>query len=531
MLKRNLQSLYDFFYGNNVFLINSPTTVAYNVYMDSIEIWSDEGMLDLVALTYKEQNILLDNNPDGSIIPATRKGKDCFVTLKRNTGPLPKLNGYILPDIGKFDGLICQIYKPEYKKLYDEQILHNAPPPHTKDYDKGILDDTLQRLHDLPYILAKKGIKLSTTDHIAVDFRTGEILFDPSDFITRNRNSILGVADIITYINQRMPKGYDYKFKPYPDMKQTLCLYDVPEIDKSVPENRIKELIKNTEEFDVIMCLISLGKIGEVELIKKYNNARNNEMIDGYDLEAIYLSERLPYARNTLDFKIKDVYTYQRDYMEERYRLAGTRERTETIPPDDMEFQYLFEGMEPRYGTRNELAKRIGNNYYLPIYRSREGFTKQEIKKIPALELTEETIMMLRLYVTINGIEFRSRDLRVFYGTLFYSIVEYQSRSTSIIDMPYLTQSDLESMRDFLNGRIMLETFYYGLSDQAYEYLSGRATLLEFSEIRPVRDDFNNSFRFGLPLREVVRILATYVHFPDKHILARELSIFKDVET
>ena len=145
-----------------------------------------------------------------------------------------------------------------------------------------------------------------------------------------------------------------------------------------------------------------------------------------------------------------------------------------------------MDGVEFITGTRNKLAKTKGVSYYDAIY----GVDADE-------RLLGHLTFIQRDRVTINGIEFKKEELRPFYATLFYNIVAYSSQTEDRLEIPYISVKDLRLMKEFVKGRLMLEALYYQLSDEGYKYLSGQATILEFSEIQEVRNVFNAFFSFG----------------------------------
>jgi len=512
MLSNNLSAILTYFKSNVPFLIEQKVGGFIETNTPERNAWlENSGTLDLMALTYKDENLttsdLLPDTSHAGMNLATNRGQPCLLDMEvqMEIAPCPKLDGYIVPKLGKFRGVVCQIHRVEDEQtVLEHPFFSNAL---LTDHKVELLDNIFQRLYDLPHILGMKGIFLESVDNIRVNLQNGDIIVDPrhlSDIVQISRGDIDSKCrEIEDHLNRLRPKDYVLKLKPHPEMKRSLCFYDVPDLSKVTPVQSKQRIINILDLFsfpDLLMCLLSMGKINELDLIGKYSTSRlirdggslnqgdNNAIADTRLVAINYLSKQLPYIRANIDGVLREdnLYTYQAEYTKERYKLAGTEERTELIYPDELEFKYFLDDVEYITGTRNKLAKAKGTTYYDPIYGSKIDDS-----------LIARLSFMQRNKVVVNGIEFKKEELRPFYGSLFYDIVAYSSKDEDKLDIPYLSIKDLGLIKDFVKGMLMLEALYYQLSDKGYEYLSGQGTLLEFSEIRIVRNVFNNIFSFG----------------------------------
>jgi len=512
MLSNNLSAILTYFKAGEAYSINQQKVRIYVDDDTRRNAWlKSSGTLDLIALTFKDINIatsdILPTFSANRTQVATNRGEPCLLVMSVIFEPniCPKLQGYIVPRLGKFRGAICHIHNIEDEatliwfsrgKLgfsFEKKLIPG-------EYDPDLLQDIFQRLYDLPYILEMKSIKLNDIDDIKVNTLTGDIILDPSDFVDETIFSPDDIEINSEVMRQHLrtvdPGGYISKLKPHPELKKSVCLYDLPEISKSISKERIKYLVSRYSGDDEVMCLISIGKADELELVANFSSSvvmtgdsrdANQELTSATNLFVNYLSPQLPYNRYDIDgLPDDDPYTYQARYAEKRYASAGTREQTEILNPEELGFKYFLEGVEFITGTRNKLAKTKGVSYYDAIY----GVDANE-------RLLGHLTFVQRDRVTINGIEFKKEELRPFYATLFYDIVAYTSQTEDRLEIPYVSVKDLRLMKEFVKGRLMLEALYYQLSDEGYKYLSGQGTLLEYSEIQEVRNSFNSFFSFG----------------------------------
>jgi len=118
---------------------------------------------------------------------------------------------------------------------------------------------------------------------------------------------------------------------------------------------------------------------------------------------------------------------------------------------------------------------------------------------------------LLHTYININGVCFRSDDLRLFYNTFLYDTlvntqhVEFKSSDTSkvrYLHLPNMSLKDMTLMRDLFMGRVPILFFYQNISNYAFEQLSGKRTLLELYDLLHARYYMDMSYKIGLTLRQ-----------------------------
>lgn len=104
--------------------------------------------------------------------------------------------------------------------------------------------------------------------------------------------------------------------------------------------------------------------------------------------------------------------------------------------------------------------------------------------------------------IKINGIEFKSSDLRLFYGSWLYNTLVNTGESNIV--MPKFGVFWLRMLRDIFNGLDNLLNFYIRCPLYVYSILSGDRTLLDIFDLKVVRRLICSQFRFGIPLREQI---------------------------
>lgn len=92
----------------------------------------------------------------------------------------------------------------------------------------------------------------------------------------------------------------------------------------------------------------------------------------------------------------------------------------------------------------------------------------------------------------------------IFYNTPFYNAISFSSGDYNIQEFPYLNTQDKELIDAFLRGLIMPMTYYAGLSDQAFEVLSGPGSFLDLYENLEARKWIDLSFILGTNPEEYI---------------------------
>lgn len=475
MLKRNLQAIYESNNRTREKFIPSEATNKIALNTDYVD-WHS-GISDLVCQTYSDKNLILGGR--GDYKEGCNRGRYVIVKVRPSSKfarPIPKLEGYVTPRGGLYNGKVCYIWPPEYSSDL------SMPFPMDEIFASSTVSPELrQKVYDLEWVLQHHGLSTESDPIISTYFNA--VLVDPDNI----NFSIFNTEHIEAYDSVIRQKSPGIEFKSHPVLERRVTHYELPEITES--KEKVNDILVRTPSSDEIMCLISAGKTAQLEQILKYTS----DSIDSEIMFQTCVSNTLPFNRlniyHLLDPTDESIYTYQHDYNEDLYRQAGTRKLTELVPYDEQEFELLFKGMRNKEVNRNRLSKDKPLRYY---YDYDELLVDGDLLKV-----LQPNPKIQPKYVSINGIDFLSGDLTIFCNTLFYNIVEYQSRSTSQIEMPYLTINDLYLLRDYLKGRIMLGVLYRDLSTRGYEYLSGKNSLLEMSELYGVRYAIDSAFSFG----------------------------------
>lgn len=176
-------------------------------------------------------------------------------------------------------------------------------------------------------------------------------------------------------------------------------------------------------------------------------------------------------------------------YMEISYWNLRRAKIITTRPPPVGAFQYkdnwyIWDKPEAEY--EGDDAFNYRDMIYLPI-------EQEEKLDVPKLNSR---------WIKINGIQFKSSDLRLFYNTYLYDTLVNTGESE--IELPNLPLKDLRLLRDVFTGIVSLLYFYENCSKYAYELLSGKRTMLDIFDLKVARRLICSQFRFGIPLREQI---------------------------
>ena len=275
--------------------------------------------------------------------------------------------------------------------------------------------------------------------------------------------------------------------------------YDIPEW-KPISEDEIKqatEVLSIWPEFyssdyhgtfyrilDNLMALICFGHVQELHAQLTKEGFEIDKLINiVMTLSAKYYTQvqynRYPldeqatrYADENLptDYLTRPNY-YRKEYNEFRYE--DTKQVHPTIPADDP-FYYLSDIYDIK--MTDGVPK---------VLQFRPDEYSLNVPLIPGT-------------VIINGIEFKSNDLRLFYNTQLYDLVfSLIQTGQSNIQIPYISLKDLKLMRDLLQGRIMPQTFTDELSSQGIVFLGGDRTFYQLTESADTLSALNSIFSFG----------------------------------
>jgi len=311
--------------------------------------------------------------------------------------------------------------------------------------------------------------------------------------------------------------------KEYDDAKFLLgfkdkTLADNPDYNPEFSGFLVGDYYSNT--IDDLMNLICLGKASELRIA--YDNVIAGADYSPLDILAESMPQvldkyymQLPYKRMSLrqltnssntEFKIesveKDPNAYQAFYNS--VRIKPYTKFYPTNPPLDMIYSLLdlYNMSDLKYTDAPTDLKKWG------LTRDENPGMSVQGTGAPVRHIEEDSLQVAQLTgkIRVNGIEFHLEDLRMFYNTQFYDlIVSLTTFTTEInkdIDLPYIRLADLRLVRDFLSGRIMIQTLTDNLSSQGIKFLSGSRSLLQLSELNLIRLMLNSIFSFGVPFRQ-----------------------------
>jgi len=201
---------------------------------------------------------------------------------------------------------------------------------------------------------------------------------------------------------------------------------------------------------------------------------------------------------------IQEVRLYLINYLEIRYRLVYIdRDWSYTEANPGLGTANIYNV----HATLNEPSRIIAltnhKNFYITKGTEKEN---EELKKIFVIaeEEAELQIPFLKYkYIYINGVAFKSMDLRLFYNSFIYDTLLRTGESEIII--PNLSVQDLRLLRDTLTGRTSFLYFFQHISTYAYLQLSGERTLIDLFEFLPARYFIDLTFEIGKSLLESIQ--------------------------
>lgn len=114
-------------------------------------------------------------------------------------------------------------------------------------------------------------------------------------------------------------------------------------------------------------------------------------------------------------------------------------------------------------------------------------------------EMDLEVPKLKHKYVHINGICFKSSDLRLFYNTHFYDLLV--NTQVGEIELHLMSLDDLKLMKDMLAGRISFLYFYTNISDYTFAQLMAEHSLIDLFELLQARWFMLKDYSIGLPFK------------------------------
>lgn len=198
-----------------------------------------------------------------------------------------------------------------------------------------------------------------------------------------------------------------------------------------------------------------------------------------------------PYSQlYELIYRYRSLYGWKEDVVMSDVTLQDAKNRVDAL---------LFpKGIVPEFSPDNSGAyhARIEGHHGYEIIPLKAKLGYQPIVQEEPLVIPHITSR----FVTINGIEFHSSDLKLFYNTRLLELVELSSN----INFPLVPLQDLKLLKDVLNGILSLPYFYKHISQYTYELLSGPHTLLDLYDLLPARYIINEAFIPGAKLIDQV---------------------------
>lgn len=221
----------------------------------------------------------------------------------------------------------------------------------------------------------------------------------------------------------------------------------------------------------------SEGLDGAPEYLGEYNTF--DEVYDAIQKQLIRERDSVPGSVIT---KLDEVYNKEREYDLKDNELIAFK-------------------VEPR--LKGAIVFAIGERQNL--WYALKG-TWEDQDSIPVifqeLEYEEELKVPFSSYrlVTVNGITFDSRDLRLFYNTFLFDTITATGEQT--LELPNLSLRDLKLLRDMLKGRLSFLYFYQNISQYGYAQLSSKRTMLDLYDLKWARYYIDKAFKIGLPFRQ-----------------------------
>lgn len=407
-----------------------------------------------------------------------------------------------------------------------------------------LFQQALDVTHELNELQLKCPEETLFGSHILFAFKDGkaQLLLDPSNLkfdIKKNMSDAHELYDAYDIVIHKMSARPPVDLSVDYDTSQTGALalqggeskevvsYDLPEwkARSKDEEEKIKKLLQVAVKFvndntadpgvnwrvidnyhnalDKLMALICFGHGEEIyDSVAPETKDRDiylenlNETV--YELGVKYYKQ-IPYDRINLgdlsryfyrsnassytvfaDLNLTDPNLYERTYRLERAKNTAFTQFHPTNPPEDP--MYTLEG----------IYKVSPESKYVDFNKKRDEYELQ-VEPIP------HTI------VRINGIQFRSADLRIFYNTQFYDLVSFISKESSNVEIKYVSLKDLKLVRDLLEGRIMVQTFRDSLSPQGVVFFGGDRTFYQLSQATLPLLSLNSVFSFGKRFTEQLR--------------------------
>lgn len=150
-----------------------------------------------------------------------------------------------------------------------------------------------------------------------------------------------------------------------------------------------------------------------------------------------------------------------------------------------------------------ESSRRMAELVLLDINNRRQEYAwdvslTAEYPKYTVDSSTLEVPKLQQRYVSINGVSFKTSDLRLFYNTWLYDTLVKTGEKDIVL--PNISIDDLKLLRDVLTGNASMLYVYHRLSDYTYRLISGDRTMFDVYDGLGFRHLIDMGYDIGLPL-------------------------------
>ena len=486
----------------------------------------DDAILHLTCLTFPDFNVVpmengvyLEHARD--MIPIAVRGETGLIRTYYNSKQLPP--SPVLDSV--ITGVRCQYYKsladvgfifPFFEDVveFDALGIQHVPGNDNKlnDFAQAML---LKHGDGLREALAKclaatrklQGLNLYVRERVTADdieigsnflLATGpdaklQVLMNPVNLEFRKdpRMELTNAETLDMYISNIFP---DAELDLSSIIEDQVVNYDLPEWKGDSPQHVSKllsifpgshksgKLVSQRHLLDYViggtldrlMCLICFGYAEEVQA--------NSQIELRLNVDKCFFThfKQIPYDRMAISqlihlHELQYKQLYDPNEYRELYRQLTCKDMCKThptLPPEDP-FYFLGDICEVKAEQLHATPPKTSD---YPLHVDSIAFTR----------------------IKINGVEFKSDDLKLFYNTQFYDLVTCLTKTgQQDISISYIRIADLIIIKDLLEGRIMAQTFRRELSPQGVVFFGGDRTFYQLTQYATSLLVINSVFSFG----------------------------------
>jgi len=508
----------------------------------------DNGIWDLVANNFPEHNVIPMDvygyyEYAKFLIPICIKGKSAMINIYNDAS-------IVAPSVILDNVTTGQLYLSSSNKLgfvfpYFENMISFSNVVHEVNWDSsakarkyfsqiadGDLSDIFKACVRATYELNYLG--LTTTESYGNSFYFGansdekvQILLDPCylRFVGRDNIGPIDVDEMLTKISNMWGKIDFDSTSPSvkgskPPQLHEVVNYDLPEW-KAKTETEAKNVIYLISTFltfysvggvdglivmDRLMCLICFGYVEE--LVFEFRTEKDgtlpldtniDQLFDVINTKFLEHINQMPYDRISLD-------DLNNGYPVEKKDLQ-----------DPNSYRKLYDSLMYNETAESHATLAPGGKFYRleEMYDVEDCEIDGPVTKVDEYPLDVYFIAFAN--IIINGMNFRSSDLIIFYNTQFYDLITALTKAgESQINLSYISIKDIELMRELLEGRIMPQTFRQELSKNGVVFLGGNRTFYQLTERSDGLQALNSMFSFGRRFVQQIRTTARDVYKIDE---------------